>query len=127
MPLLYAASIALHFLSKSFVKFVMPIQSISAQQALEMQAQGALVLDVREPWELEIAAIDHALNIPMQTIPLALDALPREQALLIICHHGIRSMQVARFLEQQGFDDLFNVAGGTDAWSRTVNTALPRY
>lgn len=105
----------------------MPVQTISAQQALEMQTQGALILDVREPWELEIAAIDRALNIPMQTIPAALDALPREQALLIICHHGIRSMHVARFLEQQGFDDLFNIAGGTDAWSRTVDRALPRY
>lgn len=105
----------------------MPVQTISAQQALEMQTQGALILDVREPWELEIAAIDRALNIPMQTIPTALDALPREQALLILCHHGIRSMHVARFLEQQGFDDLFNIAGGTEAWSRTVDSALPRY
>jgi rhodanese-related sulfurtransferase len=105
----------------------MPIQSISAQQALAMQSKGALILDVREPWELAIAAIDGALNIPMQSIPAALNALPREQDLLIICHHGMRSMQVARFLELQGFNELFNITGGTDAWSRTADTALPRY
>jgi rhodanese-related sulfurtransferase len=105
----------------------MPIQSISAQVALAMQAQGALILDVREPWELEIATIDGALNIPMQTIPKAIDQLPREQNLLIICHHGIRSMHVASFLEQQGFEALFNISGGTEAWSRTVNTGLAHY
>ncbi len=105
----------------------MPIQSINASQALALQREGALILDVREPWELEIAALQDALNIPMQTIPTALDALPRDQALLIVCHHGIRSMHVARFLEQHGFDDLHNVTGGIDAWSRTVNPSLPRY
>jgi rhodanese-related sulfurtransferase len=105
----------------------MPIASVSCEQALDMQSQGALILDVREPWELEIAAIDGTLNIPMQSIPAALDALPRDQALLVICHHGIRSMHVARFLEQQGFDRLFNITGGTDAWSRQLNPALARY
>jgi rhodanese-related sulfurtransferase len=105
----------------------MPIQSIHCQQALALQAQGALILDVREPWELEIAAIDQALNMPMQSIPAALGALPRDQNLLILCHHGIRSMHVARFLEGHGFDALFNVVGGIDAWSREVNPALSRY
>jgi rhodanese-related sulfurtransferase len=105
----------------------MSVQTISALEAQAMQAQGALILDVREPWELEIAAIAGALNIPMQTIPAAIAALPREQALLVLCHHGIRSMHVARFLEQQGFDDLFNITGGADAWSRQVDPALPRY
>jgi rhodanese-related sulfurtransferase len=68
----------------------MSVQSVSCQQALAMQAQGALILDVREPWELEIAVIDGALNIPMQAIPEAIDALPREQDLLLLCHHGMR-------------------------------------
>ncbi len=105
----------------------MAVSHVSCQQALELQAQGALILDVREPWELEIAAINGALNIPMQSIPAALDALPREQDIVIICHHGMRSMNVARFLERQGFDALFNVTGGTDAWSRQVDPALARY
>jgi rhodanese-related sulfurtransferase len=105
----------------------MPVQSVSCEQALTMQSQGALILDVREPWELEIAAIDGALNIPMQSIPAAIDALPREQDLLLLCHHGMRSMNVAQFLERHGFDALFNVSGGVDAWSRQVNPALARY
>jgi rhodanese-related sulfurtransferase len=105
----------------------MPVSTISCQEAQAMQTQGALILDVREPWELEIAALDGALNIPMQSIPEALNALPREQDVLLICHHGIRSMHVARYLAQQGFDRLFNVTGGTDAWSRQVNASLPRY
>ncbi len=105
----------------------MPITSISCEQAQAMQAQGALIVDVREPWEVQLAAIDGALNIPMQTIPEAIAALQRDQALLLLCHHGMRSMNVARFLEQQGFDGLFNVTGGIDAWSRQVNPAVARY
>jgi rhodanese-related sulfurtransferase len=105
----------------------MSIAHISCLEAQAMQAQGAFILDVREPWELEIAAINGALNIPMQSIPASLGALPKAQSILVICHHGIRSMHVARFLEQHGFDDLFNVQGGTDAWSRLVDLQLPRY
>ncbi len=105
----------------------MPVHSISAPQSFEMLLQGALMLDVREPWELEIAAIDGTLNIPMQSIPDAIDALPRDKELLILCHHGIRSMNVAYFLEQQGFSSVFNVTGGIDAWSRMINTKLSRY
>jgi rhodanese-related sulfurtransferase len=67
------------------------------------------------------------LNIPMQSIPAAVQALPRDQSLLLLCHHGMRSMQVARFLAQQGFDAVFNITGGIEAWARQVNPALARY
>ncbi len=105
----------------------MAVQSISAQAALAMQQDGALILDVREAWEAHIAPISGALNIPMQQLPSSLLALPEDQTILCLCHHGIRSMHVAQFLVQQGFENIYNITGGSEAWSRTVDTSVPRY
>lgn len=105
----------------------MTIQSISALQAQAMQQAGALILDVREPWEAHLASIQGALNIPMQQIPASLNALPAEQAILCLCHHGIRSMNVAIFLRQQGFENVFNITGGSQAWSCTVDASVAQY
>ena len=63
----------------------------------------------------------------MQTIPARLADLKRDQPIAVLCHHGGRSMQVAMFLQQQGFTRLVNVAGGIDAWSRQVDPSVPRY
>lgn len=90
-----------------------------------------LLLDVREPWEFEIAAIriDGAttLNLPMGQIPQRLAELDPAQSILCICHHGMRSAQVVAFLERAGFDSVYNLAGGIDAWSALVDPAVPRY
>jgi len=91
----------------------------------------ALLLDVREDWEVQRAAIQlpgaASLHIPMQQIPARLQELPREQPIVCICHHGMRSAQVVAFLQRQGFDAVYNLAGGIDAWSLDVEPALPRY
>lgn len=105
----------------------MAVETISAQAALAMQQNGALILDVREPWEAQIAPIAGALNIPMQQLPSSLNALPEDQTILCLCHHGIRSMHVAQFLVQQGFENIYNITGGSEAWSRTVDAGVPRY
>lgn len=90
-----------------------------------------LLLDVREPWEFEIAAIRIAgattLNLPMGQIPQRLAELDPAQSILCICHHGMRSAQVVAFLERAGFDSVYNLAGGIDAWSALVDPAVPRY
>lgn len=88
------------------------------------------MLDVREPWEVQQAVIAGSINVPMQSIPQNLDAIRKLQSdgeLVVICHHGARSMYVAQFLQHQGFDDLINLRGGIDAWSRQVDPSVPIY
>lgn len=91
----------------------------------------AVVLDVREPWEVQTASITPAgfelLTIPMSTVPVRLADLPRERPIACLCHHGARSMQVAMYLAQQGFDTVANLTGGIHAWSSQVDPSVPTY
>ena len=86
-----------------------------------------LLLDVREPWEIEIASLPDSECVPMGRLPSSLDRLQRERTTVCLCHHGMRSMNVAAFLEQHGFEHLANISGGIDAWSAEVDPAVPRY
>ena len=86
-----------------------------------------ILLDVREPWEFETCRLDGALPIPMRTIPARLTELDREAAIVCICHHGARSMQVAGFLEQNGYTQVTNLTGGMHAWATQVDTSMPTY
>jgi rhodanese-related sulfurtransferase len=99
--------------------------------AAELQSgRSLLLLDVREPWEFDVAKIEGAINIPMSSIPNAVDDIRErlgDDELVVICHHGMRSMQVARFLAANGFDRLINLSGGVDAWSRLVDQRVPSY
>ena len=101
-------------------------------QALPSQGlERALVLDVREPWELQTASVQtdgfDVLHIPMREIPPRLGELPQDRPIAILCHHGVRSMQVAHFLAGHGFEQLVNIAGGIDAWSRERDASVPEY
>ena len=86
-----------------------------------------LLLDVREPWEFERARIDGAKLVPMRELPGRLGEIARDREVVAICHHGGRSQQVAMFLEKNGYGKVHNLAGGVDAWSRTVDPAVPLY
>jgi rhodanese-related sulfurtransferase len=91
----------------------------------------ALLLDVREPWEVELASIrlphiEHR-HIPLGRIPERLAELDPMQPIVCVCHHGVRSLQVVAFLERQGYESVYNLAGGIDAWSLEVDPAVPRY
>ena len=86
-----------------------------------------LLLDVREPWELDICRIAGSTPIPMRTVPLRVDELNRDHHTVVICHHGARSFQVAMFLEQQGFAHVFNLSGGVAEWARQADPAMPQY
>jgi rhodanese-related sulfurtransferase len=86
-----------------------------------------VLLDVREPWEYEKARIEGATLIPMREIPGRIAEVDEDSVIVAICHHGGRSMQVAMFLEKQGFKRVHNLVGGIDAWSRTVDPAVPLY
>lgn len=85
------------------------------------------LLDVREDEELAVCAIDGALHIPMQEVPPRISDLPRNQPLVVICHHGGRSDQVAQFLRGQGFSNVHNLAGGIDSWALMVDPKMCRY
>ena len=85
------------------------------------------LLDVREPWEFELCSIPGSLPMPMGQVPGRFETLNREQAVVCICHHGIRSQQVALFLKAQGFQTLYNLKGGIHAWSMNVDPSCPTY
>lgn len=91
----------------------------------------ALLLDIREPWEVALARLEVPglawRHIPMGELVQRLEELPPQQPIVVYCHHGMRSLQVVAFLSQRGWDSVYNLAGGTDAWSRDVDPQLPRY
>lgn len=86
-----------------------------------------VLLDVREPMELAIVAVDGALCMPMNEVPRRLEELPREAEIAVLCHSGQRSQAVVNFLLRQGFTRARNVAGGIDRWAVQVDPTLRRY
>jgi len=86
-----------------------------------------LLLDCREDGEVSICRLPDALHIPMGQTPGRMDELPRERDVVVYCHHGVRSLQVAGFLRQRGFERVWSMAGGIDAWSRRIDPTVPRY
>jgi rhodanese-related sulfurtransferase len=100
-------------------------------QWLAQQSTPPLVLDVREPWELQTASVKpegfELLHMPMQSIPQRLPELPQDRPIACLCHHGVRSLQVAYFLHQQGFEQLANITGGIEAWSQQRDASVPLY
>ena len=89
--------------------------------------QDFTLLDCREPWEYQAARIDRALNIPMGEIPARVRELDPDEHIIVVCHHGVRSMNVTAWLRQQGFEKVQSMAGGIDRWSRTVDPKVPIY
>jgi len=90
-----------------------------------------VILDVREPGEVQTASINPAAGelvyIPMGVIPPRLHELEPSRPVACLCHHGARSMRVATFLENQGFSHVANITGGINAWSSQVDPSVPRY
>jgi len=86
-----------------------------------------LLLDVREPWETQTCKIEGSVLIPMGEIAARRDELDAGADVVVICHHGGRSLQVAQFLGEQGFARVHNLTGGLDAWAKTVDPSMPVY
>ena len=84
-------------------------------------------LDCREPWEYQTARIEGTTHIPMQDIPGRIRELDPDDHIVVICHHGVRSMNVTAWLRQQGFERAQSVAGGIDRWSRVIDPKVPTY
>jgi rhodanese-related sulfurtransferase len=86
-----------------------------------------LLLDVREPWEFRTCRIESSRLVPMREVPARVAEIDPEAEVVVICHHGVRSLQVAHFLARQGYERVHNLAGGVAAWARLVDPAMPVY
>jgi rhodanese-related sulfurtransferase len=105
-----------------------PLQiDCSALDKIRQSEQAVTVLDVREPWEYAICAIPGSINVPLSTLPQNLNRLPADGPLVVLCHHGMRSMQAVAWLRQNGFENAINLQGGIDAWARQVDTSMATY
>ena len=101
---------------------------IQLAQTQLAQTQPPHLLDVREPWEFQLAQIAGSHSIPMGEIPArAHQELDPEEHIVVICHHGVRSLNVTHWLRQQGFEQVQSLRGGIDRWSRSVDSAVPTY
>lgn len=87
----------------------------------------AVLLDVREDAELAICSLKDCIHIPMNMIPLRQNELPDDCPIVLYCHHGIRSLHTAMYLSEAGFENLYNLKGGIDAWSVEIDPVVPRY
>jgi rhodanese-related sulfurtransferase len=91
-------------------------------------APRPVLLDVREPWEMDAAPFPGSTPMPMGDVPSRAHAeLDPDLAIITICHHGVRSMSVAAWLRREGFELAQSLAGGTEAWARSVDPTMPRY
>lgn len=108
----------------------MPFRTITAREAADLLAASpndVLLLDCRQPEELAIAKVQGSLDIPMREIPGRLPEIDRARDVLVLCHSGVRSLQVAVFLARQGYPRVASIEGGIDAWSASVDPSIPTY
>jgi rhodanese-related sulfurtransferase len=108
----------------------MPDLEINAEDVKNLRQSGQpfMLLDVREPWEFQTAYIEGSVHMPMNEVPSrAHQELDPEQRIVVVCHLGVRSLNVANWLRQQGFENVQSMRGGIDAWSCAVDAKVPRY
>ncbi len=103
------------------------ITVLETKQILD-DGQNVWLVDVREPEEHAVARLEQAVLIPMGSVPRRLmEFEDRDEAVIVFCHHGVRSLQVAAWLRERGVENVQSMAGGIDAWSRQVDPGVPRY
>jgi rhodanese-related sulfurtransferase len=103
------------------------VAEISATDFQSRRCAGAVLLDVRNDWEIALAPVPDAVHIPMDQVPERLAELDPGRETVVICRSGGRSLRVAQFLERQGFKSVANLTGGVLAWSREVDPSIPEY
>ena len=101
-----------------------------SEAARQVATSEGVLVDVREPEEFEVARLESSSLIPMRTIPGQLrkiEEMAKDSNLLILCHHGVRSLQVVAWLRGQGITRCYSIAGGIDRWSLELDRSVPRY
>ncbi|HEY4933416.1 MAG TPA: rhodanese-like domain-containing protein [Terriglobales bacterium] len=102
--------------------------SVAEVKSMQDAGQGFELVDVREPWEYEVAHLAGSKHIPMGDIPARFNQeLDPENHIVVVCHHGVRSMSVTAWLRQQGFEKVQSLRGGIDRWSREIDPSVPLY
>lgn len=93
------------------------------------EGHAIYLVDVRQPWENELAALPDSVLIPLNDLLARRDEIepPQDSLVIVYCHHGIRSLSGAALLGRMGFENVFSLAGGIDAWSLQVDPKMPRY
>jgi rhodanese-related sulfurtransferase len=116
-------------LSLRILKEMLPYEiSVAEVVQLRASAQDVTLLDVREPWEVSTASIAGSVNIPMGDMPTrANNELDPDKTIVVICHHGARSLSVTAWLRREGFENAQSMAGGIDQWSREIDSTVPMY
>jgi rhodanese-related sulfurtransferase len=105
-----------------------PEITVQAFSQLRQQPQAPVLLDVREPWEHQTANLPNSLLMPMgEVASRAHTELDPDAPIVVMCHHGARSLNVAMWLRDQGFPNAQSLSGGIDAWSRAIDPNIPRY
>lgn len=94
---------------------------------LQSEDNSPLLLDVREQWEFDICRIAGSKLVPMRAVPEIIEELDQDAEIVVICHHGIRSRHIARYLESVGFTNLINLEGGVQAWAEEVDSNMATY
>jgi len=102
--------------------------TVADVKSMQDAGEEIIVLDVREPWELDVARISGSKHIPMADIPARCNQeLDPDDHIVVVCHHGVRSMNVTAWLRQQGFEKVQSLRGGIDRWSREIDSSVPLY
>ena len=102
--------------------------SVAELKSMRDAGEEFTLLDVREPWELEKAHLEDIKNIPMGDVPTrANQELDPDEHIVVVCHHGVRSLSVTNWLRQQGFEKVQSMRGGIDGWARTIDPKVPLY
>jgi rhodanese-related sulfurtransferase len=105
-----------------------PVEELARRRAAtSAEGEGLALLDVRDPWEVEICRLPESINIPLALLPGRLDVLPRDGMLVVLCHHGMRSQQATHWLRANGVANAVNLSGGIDAWARVIDPAMRTY
>jgi rhodanese-related sulfurtransferase len=121
--------LVLYTTSKDILEYMLEPEITAEVFAQRRQQPDApILLDVREPWEYQTASLPNSLLMPMGEIPArAHTELDPDAPIVVICHHGARSLNVTMWLRNQGFEHVQSLAGGIDAWSRAIDPTIPRY
>ena len=105
-----------------------PLQiDVNTLKVMRQSGAEVALLDVREPWEFDLCAIEGSSSIPLASLPQRAGELPKDRQIVVICHHGGRSAQATAWLRHNGFDKATNLMGGVDAWARRIDPAMKVY
>ena len=100
---------------------------LEISKILNDESINPIILDVREKWEYDICHIENSVHIPMGKITEKKDELYHNDMIIVVCHHGVRSRMVAKYLDANGFTNIINLSGGVDAWSNEVDPSMTKY